>query len=348
MSVRAAAQGAQDAQPVPAWKRLGLKLKVVNQDPDSRDGASVPDRLVHGKNEAANRQDQTHPHKKRRTAADSTPPKPAVKVYKTTEPPRTQVNDGRPNKKVVFAPDTKDPKSTSIHQDRNGEKTKKVKQPRKVKLTPPSKQKSNDALHYLDQFLHSHGIWKFNKSREIWILKNAFSVELIPPAYDQALASYLQGLKGPAAKARLQETAETSIAEKEGIGSESEEVQKEPKGNPALPKSKGDSTPDGSHESLHSSDARRNRAAVILSALKQSESPTGEMVRPASPKASVKPLPSKSALKNGVKVKQARKLRTPIAADISSSSSAESSDSDDGGDVLVDKGHSNGSDSSDE
>ncbi len=63
--------------------------------------------------------------------------------------------------------------------------------------------KSRDALEYLSLYHKSRSSWKFQKNREIWILKHILSTEAIPPSFNHPLASYIHGLKSERAKTRL-------------------------------------------------------------------------------------------------------------------------------------------------
>lgn len=72
-----------------------------------------------------------------------------------------------------------------------------------VPLQSQAKGKSKDALEYLQQYQSSRSTWKFNKNREVWLLKHVLSKSDIPPSYESALFDYLVGMKSENAKARL-------------------------------------------------------------------------------------------------------------------------------------------------
>ena len=63
--------------------------------------------------------------------------------------------------------------------------------------------KSRDVLEYLNLYHKSRTSWKFQKNREVWILKHILSTEAIPPSFNLPLASYIHGLKSERAKTRL-------------------------------------------------------------------------------------------------------------------------------------------------
>ena len=62
-------------------------------------------------------------------------------------------------------------------------------------------------LQYLNEYHTSRSTWKFNKAKQTTLLKHVFDPAIIPPTYDLALQTYLTGLNGLAARARLRETA---------------------------------------------------------------------------------------------------------------------------------------------
>lgn len=79
-------------------------------------------------------------------------------------------------------------------------------------------------LDYLSNFLLHRTLWKFEKAKQNWILKNALSPELIPEASEKALAAYVAGLQGAAARERLLEEVKTVLKEGEGAGEVSPKV----------------------------------------------------------------------------------------------------------------------------
>ncbi|EMG49048.1 hypothetical protein G210_0276 [Candida maltosa Xu316] len=66
---------------------------------------------------------------------------------------------------------------------------KRIKLPKKERPPPPVK----DQLTYLKQFQDDKDNWKFNKSKQNWILKN---IKDIPEDYEPALVAYLGTLQG--------------------------------------------------------------------------------------------------------------------------------------------------------
>jgi hypothetical protein len=78
---------------------------------------------------------------------------------------------------------------------------------------PTTQQKSSESptLSYLSTYHTDRASWKFQKIRETQLFKHILSLEHIPTQYDAALLSYLQGLRGEAAKQRLRDVAQAAI-----------------------------------------------------------------------------------------------------------------------------------------
>lgn len=185
---------------VPAWKRLGLKLKYAKEEND----AAQPNRHARFGN------GDEPPSKKRRTNAEDTSPARTTNGSSdvaSLTPSRSE----KPKKQVSFSSDTKTTDGDSaisiipsevveevFQQADSKKKSKKQKLP-----TQPSTVKSQGTLEYLVQFYTSNSTWKFNKNREVWILKHALSTSDIPPSYNLMLAQYIHGLKSPNTRDRL-------------------------------------------------------------------------------------------------------------------------------------------------
>ncbi|KAF2095474.1 hypothetical protein NA57DRAFT_59476 [Rhizodiscina lignyota] len=70
-------------------------------------------------------------------------------------------------------------------------------------------------LDYLDQYHNSRDLWKFNKAKQTNLLKNACDIQKVPSSFDEALGTYVSGLKGKAARDRLKESALEALLTKE-------------------------------------------------------------------------------------------------------------------------------------
>ncbi|KAL3493782.1 hypothetical protein BJX62DRAFT_199485 [Aspergillus germanicus] len=77
--------------------------------------------------------------------------------------------------------------------------------------TTQQKSSESPTLSYLSTYHTDRASWKFQKIRETHLFKHILSLEHIPTQYDAALLSYLQGLRGEAAKQRLRDVAQAAI-----------------------------------------------------------------------------------------------------------------------------------------
>ncbi|KIV96437.1 hypothetical protein PV10_00309 [Exophiala mesophila] len=203
-------------QIVPAWKRMGLKLKNANEKPLTNG---------HLKEAESNGTDKSLHD----SAHNSEPPKKRLKTEQTSnqnsQPTKITRSDSTeisarsedvgsikrkvPKKKVSFSHDTKpvdevasisDPKPGSLDDSKDAVSRlqSQSKGPQRQNNSKP-----DTALQYLTQYHQDRSSWKFNKNREIWLLKHAFSETDIPRDYDLALSRYLHGLQGAGARERL-------------------------------------------------------------------------------------------------------------------------------------------------
>ncbi|OAG39658.1 hypothetical protein AYO21_06126 [Fonsecaea monophora] len=203
---------------IPAWKRLGLKLKYANED----SGAPTSNGVVppaHQDGQRSLKSDERSslepPRKKQKTISKS---KDAVESSaNNSDPPhsesvkaREEQPDRKVKKRVSFSADAKASSSirtqSPLPDDSKAQKTSvKAKKSKKAssKTVQPLEPKSNTALEYLNQYHTARSKWKFNKNRETWILKHIFSEDDIPREYNLALARYIYGLQGAGARDRL-------------------------------------------------------------------------------------------------------------------------------------------------
>ena len=249
---------------VPAWKRLGLKLKYAKDieiappfhDASSKptqDGGAVADISTNGMDGLSS---SKRPSKKRRVE-DNPKNTPTVITNGLTRMSSLKGSGSGVRKRVSFTPETKEDdgessnfmqekwdeearndqindflareaeaanKAVSSHNAPNGvldssEKAVKAKKPKREKnpkrtsvhesgaasAQRPSKtsRKSADALEYLEHYQNSRSAWKFNKNREVWLLKHALSVDDVPSTYESALSEYIRGMKSEKSKTRL-------------------------------------------------------------------------------------------------------------------------------------------------
>ena len=220
---------AMDRPHIPAWKRLGLKLK--NAADESQSSPTTPIGIKHTTNSVVNEDGQ--PRKKMRFTdsddEDMSSKGPESKSSKNTEKPKklkkqvsfttdTKRTDGDSARAAIPSPlparinETTTRQSELVPSNQKAEssptKKAKVKSKRKQK-GGGSPKKPSAALEYLSQFYADHTNWKFNKNHEVWILKHAFSETDIPTFQNFALACYLHGLKSASARQRLLADCET-------------------------------------------------------------------------------------------------------------------------------------------
>lgn len=207
---------------VPAWKRLGLKLKYAKET-----GEPLPSRpsKVNGRPRS--------PPPAVRPVTNSEPPSkkrrlsPALKQDNaSTSPPPS-----KPERHVSFSADTKLVDGDTARSTLPSEaqdflnspeyliELQKMEQPKpkpqtsngtstksstSINPSNSTKTKSTNSLDYLTQYHETHDSWSFNKNREVWILKHALSTDDIPTEYSLSLALYVHGIKSPNARSRLQ------------------------------------------------------------------------------------------------------------------------------------------------
>ena len=236
-------------QHVPAWKRLGLRLKYA-KDPLDTIPASTSTKTAgtrgHGRVLMAETGSASpNATKRRRTMSSTATPNIDGTDSTVLSPSLKRTSNSGLRKKVSFTAETKqlDGDSSksliaaweianSFSEDlmiaqsqladtvesvkpkpnlKPHDEVKKTRQKREdVRSTP---RKSTDALDYLFQFHQDRKAWKFNKNREVWILKHVLSLDDIPASYDSALSEYVQGLKSRAAKSWLADQCSKVAAE---------------------------------------------------------------------------------------------------------------------------------------
>jgi len=204
----------QNAPKVPAWKRLGLKLKF----PASASGGSA----------------QANPSvPDSRPATDATPkrkrPFDDHSRRSSLKKPRKEELDHdisgeiayQRRKSVSFAQDSKPtsapgtPKAKASAKP-NGKATPKTAKKQKPRKKGPPKEDRNpvltaeDTLEYLRRWKTSKETWKFSTNHQTHLLQNAFDSALLPANDIDTLYDYIHGLKG-LARRRLLETAREVI-----------------------------------------------------------------------------------------------------------------------------------------
>ena len=208
---------------VPAWKRLGLKLKYAKETAEPL--PSRPSR-VNGHFESpppavTSVTAGEPPSKKRRLS-------PALKQ----DDPSTSPPPAKPERHVSFSADTKLVDGDTARSTLPSEaqdflnspeyllELQKMEQPKSKPKAPitngsstqaGTSTKSSNSLEYLTQYHENHDSWSFNKNREVWILKHALSTTDIPVGYNLSLALYIHGLRAENARSRLATECEKAL-----------------------------------------------------------------------------------------------------------------------------------------
>ena len=332
-------------QHVPRWKQLGLKLKSGPESPQNfsfsnHSGPTIgsqtnghaasttelPQRkkrrvdvsTVAPSGADSKQTDQSRGHVNKKSDLKKSDLKKRVSFTADTKPP-----DGAPDDDITKEPSSSNqPERTSPSAKESKGRLKPAKQMKAKKLSQESPRKSADALDYLRLYRDDRATWKFNKNREIWILKHALSVKDIPTEYESALLDYIRGLQSSGARSRLKEqcleaqaTGDTPMTN-ESDQNDTEDSKEEPK-----------SETDDQH-------SKSQRAEVLLQCLSEA---VGQQDVPSTAPES-KALSKVTAREtNGLSIsqpqkKKKKKNRTVVVEVSESSSSSGSSleDSDDG------------------
>lgn len=196
---------------VPAWKRLGLKLK------GSSSAEAIPSSA--GPNSRAKPSPQTpNAHqtrvngspasalKRKQPGSLSTPN--AVTAQTPNKKPRREgqsaADQGTPSslkKSVSFAGDTKD-----SAKEKAKPKKAKSKKPKKASSTAKSDFSLEPSLVYIRQWHTERDSWKFNKNHQTLLIKYLFDGDKVPSADIPIFYQYIRDLKG-FVRTRLRETA---------------------------------------------------------------------------------------------------------------------------------------------
>ncbi|RJE17683.1 Uncharacterized conserved protein DUF2373 [Aspergillus sclerotialis] len=236
---------------VPAWKKLGLKLKYAKETPQDgnleKEGSDEQNK-AEGVNGEVGTSEKEKKGKKRRFDEEEKEDKGEKDEDKKESAPKS-----KKKKRVSFTADTKVRDGEEEEQDSDQEaggvsvsseeksadkpgipdqqptdedgddeqsatevKEKKKKKKEKGKKkdtasTGSSQIHETPILSYLSHYYKYRQTWKFQKNRETHLFKHVLSLEQVPSQYNAALLAYLQGLKSEGAKQRLHQTAEEVV-----------------------------------------------------------------------------------------------------------------------------------------
>ena len=198
--INAAAPG----QRVPAWKRLGLKLKQAPPAQESTLGGPVV-----GHESSA--QQHAQPGKRKAPGAHTAVESPAA-VKRARRDEQASVPDPslKKRKSVTFGdtPTKNDYKPAAS----DAKPAKQTRPQSKNSKGPPKKKQSpadtglDPALEYLRHWQSSRETWKFNKNHQSSLIKHIFDSDIFPATDVDTFYQYIRDLKG-FVRTRLQEVA---------------------------------------------------------------------------------------------------------------------------------------------
>jgi hypothetical protein len=156
-----------------------------------------------------------------KTSGASTPPKESSSTLSrrksVTFAPDVKTKDGNSIKRLYLALDpfgknrTRGGVSPPVNKSKDGtspaeKKKKKQQQQQKKKKRGGGSNSNNSTTPYIDYITtyHQHrDAWKFEKSKQNWILRNALDTDAVSRANDEALAAYVRGLPAAGTRHRL-------------------------------------------------------------------------------------------------------------------------------------------------
>jgi hypothetical protein len=196
---------------VPAWKRLGLKLKgpasgEAIPSPGGANARAKPAAQVPNAHQARVNGSPASALKRKLPSSASTP-NDAASATPNKKPRRgdqSAADQGTPSslrKSVSFADDTK----ASAKDKPEKKKAKKKKTP-KASDAPKADFSLEPSLIYIRQWHTDRASWKFNKNHQTLLIKYLFDGDKVPSADIPIFYQYIRDLKG-FVRTRLRETA---------------------------------------------------------------------------------------------------------------------------------------------
>lgn len=117
--------------------------------------------------------------------------------------PKIRTNAGKKGIAVNGISDEKDNQTTP-----HSPLTRTVSKPSSKVEAARQKKKHELAIQYLKEYKDNRTTWKFNKSRQVAVLKMVLDCNSIPTVYDESLKQYLEGLKGEGSRRNLRGEAQ--------------------------------------------------------------------------------------------------------------------------------------------
>ncbi|KAI1467983.1 uncharacterized protein F4812DRAFT_428347 [Daldinia caldariorum] len=213
--------GNASAQRVPAWKRLGLKLKAASeesQDATLHTGTVTPSVANHHREKPAG---PINANAKRKSSGVPALDHSAKKPKRDNAQSQTASTHSPPKKtkSVSFAAESTQQAGSAVTKNGTQVTNKQKQSPKKASAVPakPAKKQAavnlEPALAYLRQWHTSKDTWKFNKNHQTRLLEQVFADETTIPAADiNMFYEYIRGLKG-AVRTRLRELASGTKAQ---------------------------------------------------------------------------------------------------------------------------------------
>ncbi|KAL2196055.1 hypothetical protein P885DRAFT_38557 [Corynascus similis CBS 632.67] len=195
---------------VPAWKRLGLKLKGPASEAIPSSGGSNPraNPSAQVPNAHQTRANGGPASALKRKLPSSAPTPNAQSSQTPNKKPRRedqsaadQETPSSLRKSVSFADGTKD-----NAKDKAEKKAKKKKKAKKTSDTAKSDFNLEPSLNYLRQWHTARDSWKFNKNHQTLLIKYVFDGDKVPSTHIPIFYEYIRDLKG-FVRTRLRETA---------------------------------------------------------------------------------------------------------------------------------------------
>ncbi|KAK4040283.1 hypothetical protein C8A01DRAFT_35704 [Parachaetomium inaequale] len=195
---------------VPAWKRLGLKLKgpasgEAIPSPAGPNARAKPAAQVPSAHQARVNGSPASSLKRKLPSSASTPN--AASATPNKKPRRgdqSAADQGTPpslRKSVSFADDTK-----ASAKDKPEKKKAKKKKTTKASDAPKTDFSLEPSLNYIRQWHTARASWKFNKNHQTLLIKYLFDGDKVPSADIPIFYQYIRDLKG-FVRTRLRETA---------------------------------------------------------------------------------------------------------------------------------------------
>ncbi|KAI6082586.1 hypothetical protein F4821DRAFT_246816 [Hypoxylon rubiginosum] len=380
--------GNAPAQRIPAWKRLGLKLKGASEEQSQNATLSPSTAAPLVPNH--HRENPTGPidtNAKRKSSGVPALDRSAKKAK--TDVPQSQTTPIRTPKRAKSVSFAADPTQGAGSQAAtNGTQPSTKKKPRTKKSVPaPAKSVKKQAsvnlepaLQYLRQWHTSKDTWKFNKNHQTRLLEQVFADETTIPAADiHIFYEYIRGLQG-GVRTRLKQLAAGtktqdmeqgtegfSASNKETAERKQREYQEVIAAFLAQPRTPGKRRFEEVDYVLRTSDmdmqrrvVKRMRCEMVLDELSDSETETASTTSTEIASSAAGDLENGT---NGVvtdqlrlslndaplqRAKRKRKVRTAVVDDETSSESDSSSSSDGESDAASSSSDSSSSDDSDD